>query len=100
MWVLNGRANCDIVISMAQLEVLHPNRESPVKPRRQPRARRNGRSMEEEVRDILRAAVHKDENKSEFGLGTELAALFADVGLDEQIQELRGFEIKPPNFEE
>jgi hypothetical protein len=29
-----------------------------------------------------------------------LAALFADVGLDEPIQELRGFEIKPPTFEE
>jgi plasmid stability protein len=56
--------------------------------------------MEEEVRDILRAAVHKEEKKSEFGLGTELAALFADVGLDEPIQELRGFEIKPPAFEE
>ena len=83
---------------MAQLLVR--NIEDGVKERLRRRARRNGRSMEEEVRDILRAAVHKEEKKSEFGLGTELAALFADVGLDEPIQELRGFEIKPPTFEE
>ena len=84
--------------NMAQLLVR--NLDNGVKVRLQRRARRNGRSMEEEVRDILRAAVHKEEKKSEFGLGTELAALFADVGLDEPIQELRGFEIKPPTFGE
>ena len=81
-------------------QILVRKLEEGVKTRLQRRARRNGRSMEEEVRDILRAAVHKEEKKSEFGLGTELAALFADIGLDEPIQELRGFEIKPPNFEE
>jgi antitoxin FitA len=85
-------------MKMAQLLVR--NLENEVKARLQRRARRNGRSMEEEVRDILRTAVREDESKSEFGLGTELAALFADIGLDEPIQELRGFEIKPPNFEE
>ncbi|MGC1370711.1 MAG: hypothetical protein WA824_01115 [Candidatus Sulfotelmatobacter sp.] len=82
---------------MAQLVVR--NIEDGVKARLQRRAKRNGRSMEEEVRDILRAAVHKEEKKSEFGLGTELAALFADDGLDAPIQELRGFEIEPPDFE-
>lgn len=83
---------------MAQLVVR--NIENEVKARLQRRARRNGRSMEEEVRDILRAAVHKEEKKSEFGLGTELAALFADDGLDEPIQELQGFEIEPPDFKQ
>lgn len=83
---------------MAQLLVR--NIEEGVKARLKRRALRNGHSMEEEVRDILRAAVNKEEKKSEFGLGTELAALFADIGLDEPIQELRGFEIKPPTFEE
>jgi plasmid stability protein len=82
---------------MAQLVVR--NLENGVKARLQRRARRNGRSMEEEVRDILRAAVHKDENKPEFGLGTELAALFPKGGPDFKIEELR-FEIKPPIFEE
>lgn len=83
---------------MAQLLVR--NLENSVKARLQRRARRNGHSMEEEVRDILRAAVQKEEKKSEYGLGTELAALFADIGLDEPIQELRGFDIKIPDFEE
>jgi plasmid stability protein len=82
---------------MAQLLVR--NLENTVKARLQRRARRNGRSMEEEVRDILRAAVHKDDNKSEFGLGTEISKIFAKHGLDSPIPELR-FEIKPPTFEE
>jgi plasmid stability protein len=82
---------------MAQLVVR--NLENDVKARLQRRARRNGRSMEEEVRDILRTAVHKDENKSEFGLGTEISKIFAKHGLDSPIPELR-FEIKPPSFEE
>jgi plasmid stability protein len=42
---------------MAQLLVR--NIENEVKARLQRRAKRHGRSMEEEVRDILRAAVHK-----------------------------------------
>jgi len=80
---------------MAQLVVR--NIENGVKARLQRRARRNGRSMEEEVRDILRSAVHKEEKKSEFGLGTELAALFPKSGPDFKIEELH-FEIKPPIF--
>jgi antitoxin FitA len=82
---------------MAQLLVR--NIENGVKARLQRRAKRSGRSMEEEIRDILRAAVHKDEEKSEFGLGTEISKIFSKHGLDSPIPELR-FEIKPPSFEE
>ena len=82
---------------MAQLVVR--NVENSVKARLQRRARRNGRSMEEEVRDILRAAVHKEETTPEGGLGTEISKIFAKHGLDSPIPELR-FEIKPPSFEE
>jgi plasmid stability protein len=82
---------------MAQLLVR--NIENGVKARLQRRARRNGRSMEEEVRDILRAAVHKEEEVPEGGLGTEIAKIFAKHGLDSPIPELR-FEIKPPSFDE
>ena len=64
------------------------------------RAKRNGRSMEEEVRDILRAAVHKKEKKSEFGLGTELAALFPKTGPDFVIEEFHGDDIEPMTFDE
>jgi antitoxin FitA len=94
----------DIMISMlgelrmAQLVVR--NLESSVKARLQRRAKRHGRSMEEEVRDILRAAVHKEETIAEYGLGTEIAKIFAKHGLDSPIEELRGFTIEPPKFEE
>ena len=83
---------------MAQLLVR--NIENSVKARLQRRARRNGRSMEEEVRDILRAAVHKEEDAPEGGLGTEISKIFAGHGLDSPIQELRGYTIEPPKFEE
>lgn len=83
---------------MAQFVVR--NIENGVKVRLQRRARRNGRSMEEEVRDILRAAVNHEEDVPAGGLGTEISALFAKAGLDFDIPELRGHEIKPASFEE
>jgi plasmid stability protein len=70
-----------------------------VKSRLQRRARRNGRSMEEEVRDILRTAVNEDDIAAT-GLGTEISALFAKVGLDSDLPELRGHTIRPVSFEE
>jgi plasmid stability protein len=73
--------------------------EDSVKTRLQRRARRNGRSMEEEVRDILRNAANEIEKPS-VGLGTEIAALFAGTGLTSDIPELRGHTIKPPTFDE
>jgi antitoxin FitA len=82
---------------MAQLVVRKI--ENGVKARLQRRAKRNGRSMEEEVRDILRNAVVQEEVPAG-GLGTEISALFAKVGLDSDIPELRGHEIDAPSFEE
>jgi plasmid stability protein len=75
------------------------NVENAVKTRLQRRARRNGRSMEEEVRDILRNAVNEPDVPTG-GLGTEISALFAKAGLDFDIPELRGHEIQPASFEE
>jgi plasmid stability protein len=83
---------------MAQLVVR--NLENEVKARLQRRAHRNGRSMEEEVRDILRAAVSKKEKKPVFGLGTELAALFPKTGPDFVIEEFHGDEMEPIKFDE
>ena len=84
---------------MAQLLVR--NIESTVKAKLQRRAKRNGRSMEEEVREILRDAT-KEEGKRRKGLGTEISELFREVGLKpgEELPELRGFTIQPPDFEE
>ena len=81
---------------MAQLVVR--NIEAEVKARLQRRARRHGRSMEEEARDILRDAA-KEEDIPTRGLGTEIASLFAKIGLDADIAELRGHEIKPASFD-
>jgi len=74
------------------------NIETEVKSRLQRRAKRRGRSMEEEVRDILRNAA-KEEDTPVGGLGTEIASLFTKVGLDTDIPELRGHEIKPASFD-
>jgi plasmid stability protein len=73
------------------------NIENEVKVRLQKRAARHGRSMEEEVRDILRNAVNEQDMGG--GLGTEIASLFAAVGLDEDIPELRGHKAKPASFD-
>jgi plasmid stability protein len=81
---------------MAQLVVR--NIEGEVKTRLQRRARRNGRSMEEEVRDILRNAA-VEEPLASGGLGKEIAGLFSKVGLEADIPELRGHTIKPFDFE-
>jgi plasmid stability protein len=82
---------------MAQLVVR--NLENSVKVRLQRRARKHGRSMEEEVREILRSAAQEDETPKG-GLGTEISRLFAKIGLDHEIPELRGYEVVPPTFEE
>jgi antitoxin FitA len=75
------------------------NLEGAVKTRLQQRAKQHGRSMEEEVRDILRNAVNEPEIPSA-GLGTEISSLFAKAGLESDIPELRGSEIRPPAFEQ
>lgn len=65
------------------------NLEHEVKTRLQKRAKRHGHSMEEEVRDILRDAVKKDDPPAE-GLGTRIANRFRGLGLEErEIRELR-----------
>jgi plasmid stability protein len=83
---------------MAQLVVRNLDEEVKAKLRR--RATAHGRSMEEEVRAILRDAV-KEEARSKGGLGTRIAARFAGIGLreGEEIQEFRGYTIKPPSFD-
>ena len=83
---------------MAQLVVR--NIDEDVKSKLQKRARRHGRSTEEEVREILRDAV-KEEDRSRPGLGSRIAAIFAEAGLreDEDIPEQRGHPARPADFE-
>jgi antitoxin FitA len=82
---------------MAQLVVR--NLEEAVKKRLKQRADRHGRSMEEEIRDILRNAV-KDEKRRRGGLGTRLATRFAERGIDFDIPEVTGELARPASFKE
>ena len=81
---------------MSQLLVRHLDDD--VKAKLQRRARRHGRSTEEEVREILRNAV-REEDGVRSPLGSRLAARFADAGLEEDIPELRGQPVRPADFE-
>ena len=63
--------------------------EDDVKERLQRRARRHGRSMEAEVRAILKAAVLSEEPPPA-ELGRRWARRFAGIGLAGPLAELRG----------
>jgi plasmid stability protein len=63
--------------------------EDDVKARLKRRAAQHGRSMEEEVRLILRDAV-KEQNRHLAKLGSRIAARFAKAGLTTDLPELRG----------
>ena len=65
------------------------NLEEDVKARLKRRAAHYGRSMEEEVRHILRDAV-KRQNQRVAKLGSRIAARFAKAGLTGDLPELRG----------
>jgi plasmid stability protein len=84
-------------------QILVRNLEDQVKGRLQHRAKRNGRSMEEEAREILRNAL-REENAPPRKLGSEIVALFSGQGIGlkegEEIHEWRGYPLEPINFDE
>jgi plasmid stability protein len=81
---------------MAQFIVRHL--EEDVKARLKRRAERHGRSMEDEVRHILRNAV-KEENKPVARLGSRIAARFGKVGLRADLPELRGQPVRQADLD-
>ena len=83
-------------------QILVRNVEESVKAELQRRAKRNGRSMEAEVREILRDALKRKRKAPAVGLGTATVALFSGQGvyLDEPIQEIRGMKMQIPDFDE
>jgi antitoxin FitA len=85
-------------IDMAQLVVR--NLEDEVKAQLRERAARHGRSMEEEVREILRAAAMKDGPVGGGGLGTRIVARFSGSGLGVDLPEMPGWEMRVPSFVE
>jgi len=82
---------------MAQFVVR--NLEDDVKAALQRRARAHGWSMEEEVRRILRLAVHETAAETG-GLGSRIAARFGDDGLGQPLPEFRGHDVEPMAFDD
>ena len=80
---------------MAQFTVR--NLEDEVRDQLRELAQKNGQSMEEAVRDILRAAV-ADRRIVPVALGTRIASRFAKQGLLSPIEELRGQNARPAEF--
>ena len=84
-------------------QILVRKLEDRLKARLQRRAKRHGRSMEEEAREILRNAL-KDPETPAVGFGTASVALFSGQGIGlengEEILEWRGFPLKPISFDE
>lgn len=73
--------------------------EDEVKARLQRRADRHGRSMEAEVRDILRVAA-KDDGKPAGRLGSRIADRFRGHGLDSDLPEIRGQSPNPAELQD
>ena len=72
------------------------NLEDSVKRKLKQRAARHGRSMEEEVREILRDAI-KDDARPRKGLGTAIAERFEGLGITEPIPTLK-IKLRVPRF--
>jgi plasmid stability protein len=91
-----------IAAEATMAQILVRNLEDQVKGRLQHRAKRHGRSMEEEVREFLRNASREEETPKR-GLGSEIVALFSGQGIGleegEEIPEIRGMRMEIPDFE-
>ena len=91
----------DIMISFtgeagAMAQIIVRNIDEATKQALKERAKRLGRSMEAEVREILRDAVSQSEPER---LGSRMAARFKDIGLDEPLPELRGSAARPAEWD-
>ncbi len=81
---------------MAQFVVRHL--EDDVVEKLKKRAKRHARSMEDEVRHILRRAVQEAPTPAD-KLGTRIAARFRRAGLTSDLPELRGEPVRVADFD-
>lgn len=79
------------------MQLVLPNLDEDVHEKLRDLARSHGRTLEEEAREILRRAV-ADDDATSTGFGTKFSSYFSEVGLDHEIEELRGREVIPPDF--
>lgn len=82
---------------MAQLLVR--NLEDDIRDKLRAMADAHGRSMEEEIREILREAALRASLDGGPGLGSRLAERFRAYGLDAEVEELRGQPARPADLE-
>ncbi len=80
-------------------QVIVRNLEDDVRDKLREMAQRQGRSMEETVRDILRNAVLKAE-ENQVGLGTRLAKRFSKYHLDDELPRPPRQNAEPMGFDE
>jgi len=80
-------------------QLLVRNLDDDVKERLRRLAERHGRSLEQEVREILTGAAAQLPDATEPGLGTRITDLFAGLGLDTEFPELRGQSVRPAEFD-
>lgn len=80
---------------MAQFVVRHL--EDAVAEKLKKRAKRHARSMEDEVRHILRRAAQEGPKPAD-KLGTRIASRFRRVGLTADLPELRGHAVRVADF--
>lgn len=82
-------------------QLLVPNVSDELHDKLRRRAESHGRTVEDEVREILQSAVSGSATSAEQGnLGTRIHKLFAEAGgIDEPIEEQRGWGAPPPEFE-
>ena len=83
-------------MSVAQFVVRHL--EEDVAEKLKKRAKRHGRSMEDEVRHILRTAV-QERPESVQKLGTRIAQRFRRSGLTSDLPEVRGVAARAAEFD-
>jgi hypothetical protein len=88
----------DILKEGFMAQIIVRNLEEEVKNGLRRRASQHGRSVEEEVRDILRNAV-KAEGKRQPGLGSEIKKIFQGIGIKQGIPEWKGTSPKTTDFE-
>ena len=79
-------------------QLLVRNLDPGVKARLKRRAKRHGRSVEEEVRHILRDAARVD-HVPRHDLGSRIAGRFRTAGLAKELPELRGQPARPVDFD-
>ena len=78
-------------------QILIRNLDEAVKAKIRERARRHGRSTEEEARQILRSAVDEGGGPPE-PLGRRIGGYFKDAWLESEVPELRGHAAKPADL--